>query len=149
MNRFEVHPIPAAEIRQLRSELLRPFETPDQLVYFGDDAPDTFLAGGFLDGNLIGIASVCRDPLPGTTDADVWRLRGMAVRPEYQGQGYGRILLASCIEHVAKHHGSLLWCNGRVSAKGFYQGMGFQRFGDVFEVPGTGPHYQFRRKSST
>ena len=103
-----VRPVPVERVRELRNELLRPFEPPAALVYFGDDAGDTLHAGVFLDGVLVGIATVCRDPLPGSTEIDEWRLRGVAVRPEVQGRGLGRALLTACINHVVAHGGRLV-----------------------------------------
>ncbi len=140
-----VRPVPIDDIRRLRSELLRPFEPPEALVYVGDDAPDTLHAGAFLGDELVGIATVCRDPLPGSSATDEWRLRGVAVRPQVQGRGIGRALLTACLAHAARHAGSLVWCNGRTTAEGFYRGLGFTVVGPEFQVPGTGPHYQFRR----
>jgi GNAT superfamily N-acetyltransferase len=145
MTQDELRPISAAAARQLRSALLRPFESPDELVYFGDDAPDTLHVGAFINGELSGIATVCRDPLPGEEATDVWRLRGMAIKPSLQGLGYGRALLERCISHVSARGGRLLWCNGRVSAAGFYRALGFAVSGEEFEVSGTGPHYLMKR----
>lgn len=129
----------------LRSVLLRPFETPEELVYHGDDDADTLHAGLFVDGILSGIASVCREPMPDDADQRAWRLRGMAVRPELQGRGYGRALLERCLDHVLSGGGTLLWCNGRVSAAGFYRTLGFDVVDEPFEIPGTGPHYLMMR----
>ncbi len=145
MSDVDVRPISAAETRILRSEVLRPSQRPEELVYFGDDAPDTLHAGAFLDGALVGIATVCRDPLIGEDDPDVWRLRGMAIRPGAQGKGLGRALLESCIAYVSSHGGKLIWCNGRTSAAGFYRSLGFEICGDEFEVAVTGPHYLMKR----
>jgi GNAT superfamily N-acetyltransferase len=140
-----VRPVPIRDIRRLRSELLRPFEPPEALVYVGDDAPDTFHVGAFLADELVGIATACRDPLPGSKATDEWRLRGVAVRPEVRGRGLGRALLAACLAHATRNAGGLVWCNGRTTAQGFYRTFGFTVVGPEFEVPGTGPHYQFRR----
>jgi ribosomal protein S18 acetylase RimI-like enzyme len=69
----------------------------------------------------------------------------MATTPEVRGRGYGRALLWRCISHVCERGGSLLWCNGRVSAAGFYKALGFEVSGEHFESPGTGPHYLMKR----
>lgn len=139
---FNVRPISAAETRPLRRELLRPFQTLEELVFAGDDSEDTLHAGAFVGPRLIGIASVSRDQLPGTQDKDAWKLRGMAVRPELRGRGLGRALLESCIAHVEGRGGRLLWCSGRTSAMGFYRSLGFEPSGDEYQVEGTGPHYR-------
>ncbi|MCH8318681.1 MAG: GNAT family N-acetyltransferase [Bacteroidetes bacterium] len=63
--KFLIRSISAADTRPLRQQLLRPDQHTDELVYEGDDANDTLHAGAFLKGQLVGIASVFRQPRPG------------------------------------------------------------------------------------
>ncbi|HVG38338.1 MAG TPA: GNAT family N-acetyltransferase [Pyrinomonadaceae bacterium] len=142
MSDFIIRPISAAETHPLRSQILRPFQTPEELVFNGDDAADTLHAGAFLESQLVGIASVSRDTYPGDETAAAWKLRGMAVKPELQGRGYGRVLLEHCIAHVRDRGGQLLWCSGRTSALGFYRSLGFEASGEEYQVAGTGSHYR-------
>lgn len=142
----QTRPVPIATIRELRSAWLRPFDRPETLVYRGDDDPHALHAGAFQDNALIGIASVAPGPRPDTDERDVWQLRGVAVHPSARGEGVGRIIMTRCMEHVQTHRGTLLWCNARVTAQDFYRQLGFERIGDLFEVPGTGPHYVMQRK---
>ncbi len=102
-------------------------------AYPADQTPEAWHAGAFLGDDLIGIASLYREPPPGSADPDAWRLRGMAVLPEHQGRGYGQALVRA--------GGKLLWCNGRVSALAFYHSLGFAPQGDIFDLPVSGPHY--------
>jgi ribosomal protein S18 acetylase RimI-like enzyme len=145
MNHVYIRPISAAQTRPLRSELLRPFQKPEELVFDGDDAVDSLHLGAFLDDELVGIASVSRDSPPGENDPSVWKLRGMAVRPEVRGRGYGRALVESCLLHVQRQGGRMLWCSGRTSAIGFYRSLGFEAVGEEYEVAGTGAHYRMQR----
>jgi GNAT superfamily N-acetyltransferase len=124
---FTIRPITAAETRLLRHSVLRPHQTLEQLVFPGDDAPDSLHVGAFMDGELVGIASVSRDPLPGESDARAWRLRGMATVEKVRGMGCGRALVEACVAHASIQGGTLLWCNGRTSAMGFYRALGFER----------------------
>lgn len=135
-----VRPITAAQTRQLRHAVLKPFQPVEELIYPGDDAPDSLHVGAFQADQIVGIASVSRQPPPDRDDGDTWQLRGMAPTPEVRRQGYGAALIAACIEHVARHGGSAIWCNARVSAIPFYQSLGFAITSDVFEIPQTGPH---------
>jgi GNAT superfamily N-acetyltransferase len=137
----DIRPIAAAETHWLRHTLLRPHQAPDELVYPGDDAPDSLHVGAFLDEKLVGIASISRQPFPGAPERPAWQLRGMAVLPEVQRQGHGAALLRACLEHIAIQGGEIFWCNGRVTAIPFYQAAGFQVWGEEFVVPGSGPHY--------
>lgn len=98
-----------------------------------------------MGADLIGIASIYREPPPGAADPDAWRLRGLAVLPEHQGQGVGRALVQACLEHLRGQSGATLWCNGRVSVLAFYQRLGFAPQGEIFELPVSGPHCRLVR----
>jgi GNAT superfamily N-acetyltransferase len=138
--------ITAAEARPLRQVVLRPGQPPEATIYPGDEGPGAWHVGAFLDGDLLGIASVYSEAPAGQDDPCAYRLRGMAVLPSHQGQGYGRALVQACVRHVLAHGGKTLWCNGRVSALGFYQAVGFEPVGEVFELPYSGPHYRMVRR---
>lgn len=140
----EIRPISAEETRGLRQAVLRPWQSRAELVFPGDDEPDTLHAGAFHEGALVGIASVARCPCARHAFAAPWQLQGMATLPEVRGFGYGRALIEACLAHVAAHGGRTLWCNGRTSAAGFYSALGFAPIGEEF-VTETGPHYVFFR----
>src|SRR3712207_9554278 len=55
----------------------------------------------------------------------------------------GGMLLSRCIEHARAAGGSRFWCNGRTSARRFYERHGLRAVGDEFLSPDTGPHYLF------
>lgn len=141
-----IEAVPAAAVRPLRSEVLRPGQPPTSLVYPGDDHPQALHVGAFADGVLVGIATVYPEPMPLRPMADVdsdraFRLRGMATRPDWQGKNLGRRVLTRCIEHARDHDADVLWCNARVVALGFYERLGFETLGDEFDIEGIGPHY--------
>ena len=141
----DIRPISVTEARELRHAVLRPHQKPAELVFRGDDAPDAMHVGAFLDGKLVGIASVAREPFPGEPQLDAWRLRGMATLPEARRKGYGAALVQALVAHVAAHGGNLIWCHGRTSALPFYHAVGFREHGEEFTVPVTGPHFVLRR----
>src|SRR5271163_2231048 len=92
--------VQAELVRPLRAEVLRPGQPREQLIFAGDNAPETLHAAVAVDGRIVGVASVMRepyrhDPLPGD-----WRVRGMATSFEARGRGIGAALLARCEEHV-------------------------------------------------
>jgi GNAT superfamily N-acetyltransferase len=129
LTKIGIRRITAAETRALRQQVLRPKQRPEEQVYPNDDAPDTLHAGAFRDGTLVGIATVFRDVPPGEPNPRAWRLRGMAVLPEMQRQGVGRALVEFCVEHIRAQGGEVLWCNGRTSARAFYESAGFRATG--------------------
>lgn len=144
---MSIQAISAAMTRPLRARVLRPGQPPEQLIYPGDDAPDSLHAGAIYDGQIVGIASVSRQMPPAIftqSDDDLtvcWQLRGMATAPEVRGQGWGGRLLQVIIGHAAAHGGTFLWCNARTSVLGFYRHYGFTARGDEFMTPNAGPHY--------
>lgn len=133
---MDIRPITAEQTRPLRQAVLRPHQQARELVYHGDDAPDTLHVGAFSGDQLVGVASVYREGDPGA-----WRLRGMAVTPALQRTGIGTALLDACIAHVKSHGGTRMWFNARTSAVAFYRRYGFQIQGEEFVLPDIGPHY--------
>ena len=125
----------------MRAAILRPGRPPEETVFPGDEDADTVHYGVYVDGTLIGVASVYREAAPGEDDTTTWRLRGMAILPQRQRQGYGKALVEACISYVAARGGTRLWCNARTPAVGFYRTVGFETHGPEFEIPGIGPHF--------
>jgi GNAT superfamily N-acetyltransferase len=146
MTSHDIRAITAQQAMQLRHSILRPHQKLEEQVYAYDNAPDTFHAGAFVDNKLVGIATIGRNSPPNENNSQAWQLRGMAVVPELQRQGFGAALVHACIHHIASHDGNELWCNGRTSAMNFYHSLGFHETGDEFIVPVTGPHFVFKRE---
>ena len=57
-----------------------------------------------------------------------------------RGRGVGHYLLATALQHVFEQGGTLVWCNARDSAVGFYSKMGLEVRGETFEIEGIGTH---------
>ena len=140
-----VRPVEAEQTRVLRQQILRPHQQKYELVYPGDDAPDSLHLGAFEEDELVGVASVMRESRSGEEDPGAWRIRGMATIPEVRGHGHGGALLERCLVHVAEHGGTLAWCTVRVTAMAFYRHFGFEAQGEPFEVPVIGTHYVMTR----
>lgn len=133
--------ISAQDTRSLRSRILRPNYPLEFNVYPGDDAKDTYHVGAFLEGELVGVASIFREPPPFQEDKDAWRLRGMAVDENARHRGIGKALVSNCIGYVTQKGGDFIWCNARTGSMPFYQALGFQAIGKEFNVAESGPHY--------
>ena len=150
-DRVDIRMISVLQIRKLRAHILRPGQAPEMSAYLGDYAPDTLHLGAFKQRQLVGIASIMHQApkdFIGSHSDKLWLLRGMATLPEVRGQGYGTALVRSGCAYAALERGLYLWCNGRESAMGFYEKLGFVIRGDRFELPDTGPHYRFWRELS-
>jgi len=79
----------------------------------------------YLDGKPIGSGRLYE------TEENVFRLGRIAILKEYREMGYGKILLSEmekkAIEKGARH----LILLGQITAKGFYNKLGYKEIGDV------------------
>ena len=145
MGECEVRAVDAAAVRPLRRALLRPHQRVEELVYPGDDHPETLHVGAFRHGHLVGVATIVPRPMPGRRERRAWQVRGMAVEHGQRGYGLGGQMLEACVAHAAAHGGRLVWCNARAGSSGFYRRYGFEPDGEPFELPEIGPHYRMFR----
>ncbi|MCA9276367.1 MAG: GNAT family N-acetyltransferase [Phycisphaerales bacterium] len=140
----EIRELSAAETRPVRQRVLRPHQRPEELVYPGDDDHDTFHLGAVDDsGEVMAILSMYRHAQPPADPMDeprAWRIRGMASIPEARGTGLGRLLVEQARDRVWEQSCDPIWCNARENAFGFYQKLGFEIVGGIFEIEGIGPH---------
>ena len=146
MNEVEVRIITAEETIPLRHAILRAGLARETAIFPGDEAPTSRHFGAFVEGRLVGIATIHFVPLldrPGLPPA--YQVRGMATAEEARGQGVGSALLAACVAEALRAGGQFLWCNARTPAAGFYSRHGFKATGGVFEIPTAGPHYRMIR----
>lgn len=125
------------EIFPLRHAVLRPGRPVSYSVYGEDDS--AVHIGAWDDGTLVGCATVFPDPWPGPpAEPAAWRLRGMAVDPDWQGRGVGAQVLTASIDAARAAGAPLLWANGRSAALAFYQRHGFRSVGQEFITADTG-----------
>jgi GNAT superfamily N-acetyltransferase len=146
MSQLEIRAITAGETLDLRHPILRPGLSRETAIFPGDDAPTSRHFGAFLEGRLVGVATIHFAPLLDRPDFDpAYQVRGMAVLEEVRGQGAGSALLAACVEEAVRGGGQWLWCNARTPAAGFYAWHDFQIQGGIFDIPTAGPHYRMIR----
>jgi len=129
------------EARSVRLPVLRAGMSPESAILDHDDDPGTRHLGAFHDARLVGVATFFAEPCPLRPGSRAWRLRGMATFHDMQGRGAGRALVLEGVGIAQADGSGLMWCNARVSARGFYEKLGFVAVGDEFELPVTGPHY--------
>ena len=127
------------ETYQIRKEVLRKnIDLP--YTFNGDQEKETIHLGLYLNNNLTGVVSFMK-----STHKDLkgeqYQLGGMAILHEFQGEGYGNILILNGIEKLKNKQIDIVWCNARVSALHFYQKNGFQIIGDEFDIPKIGGHF--------
>jgi ribosomal protein S18 acetylase RimI-like enzyme len=133
--------IKAPDTWPLRHRVLRPHQTIEDCDYPNDRNPESFHLGVFIGEHLIGVGSFYAEKNDALRGWKQYRLRGMAMHPEFRGQGAGAKLMRFALEHLRAQRADLLWCNARESAKGFYTKLGFAIQGDAFSVEGLGEHF--------
>lgn len=147
----EVRLCEAPPLHELRRRVLRPGQPLSSVDHEHDYWPDTFHVGAF-DAHGTAVACATFYPEKSPDGRDAYRLRAMATAPEVRGKGYGAATLRLGIDEVRNRGGRLLWCNARLGAVGFYEGLGFENVSEQFEIPPIGPHhvmqYELSRQNS-
>ncbi len=125
---------------QIRHSVLRQNQPFDSCKFDTDNIAGTFHLGAFLDEKLISIATFSPEKQQAFTAEKQMRLRAMATLDHYRMQGVGSAIIKHA-EAVLKENGvAVLWCNARISARGYYDKLGFKSYGAVFDYPPVGPH---------
>jgi len=147
-----VRRVPAAAVRPLRTQILRPHWT-DRLARYDQDETVAIHIAAFQEGDdePAGVGTVYAEAPPADTRGGIpeaafaagasWRLRGMATSEAARGTGLGRAVLLECFSVVRDHGGAFLWCNARVGAVPFYERLGLATVGPEFDIPEIGPHF--------
>lgn len=131
-------------ILPLRHRVLRA-GLPLEAAYLpGDEAETALHLAAFSDGSPIACATFHPRDYQGEA---AWQLRGMAVAEGWRGLGIGGHLL-DWADTVLRERSPirLLWCNARVTARGFYERRGWRAVSEVFDVPTAGPHIRMMRR---
>ena len=129
------------EVIDLRHIVLRNNQPRSSCYYPEDSYKHTIHFAAHLEDKIIGCASVYKEKHPDFSLKQSWRIRGMAVLEEFQGQAIGTHMLETCINHAINMKGDVIWCNARIDAVKFYKQSGFKIIGDEFELPDIGPHF--------
>ena len=134
--------ITAQDTYPIRQKVLVPDHSLQKAKFENDDDEDiSFHLGAFVDGQLVSVASFFYERNPLFPDQHQYQLRGMATLPEFQNQGLSSELLNMAFPIIKQNFCTLLWCNARLSAMGFYEKVGFKKTSDeIFELEEIGSH---------
>lgn len=129
-----VEELDAAETLDLRGRVLRDGRAHEG---FPEDAdPTTLHLGVRSAGAVVGVASFIRR---GEVE---WQLRGMAVDPSARDRGIGHALLAEGLGRLRAAGARRVWADGRDTALGFYEKVGFRVVGEGFVTASGLPHHR-------
>lgn len=112
---------------RLRQEVLYPAQKLYEMEL--DEDQEGIHFGAFTDNKLVGIISLFQ------TDKS-FQFRKLAVLTEYQKMGIGNALLQRVEEFAESESGTVIWCNARLSAIGFYMKAGYSHTGKLFSKNG-------------
>jgi GNAT superfamily N-acetyltransferase len=125
--------VEAARTHDLRRRVL--LVPPRPVTLPGDELPGTFHLAVMDGDDVVAVATL----VPGPEGV---QLRGMAVDPDRQGQGIGRLLLDAAVERLRSAGVTRLWCNARDVAVPFYERLGWRVTGEGFFHEESGlPHH--------
>jgi len=112
---------------RLRQQVLYPAQKLYEMELDEDNNGIHF--GAFTDDALVGIISLFQQ-------GSIFQFRKLAVLPEFQKTGIGNSLLNRVEEYVHSENGTMIWCNARTSAIGFYLKAGYNHTGRLFSKNG-------------
>lgn len=141
MNDIRVEKITYLDTFPVRSAVLRQGKPIETCFFLGDNEEQTTHFGLFYGKKLVGVASVFSTANHIFKQNLQFQLRGMAVLSDYQGKGFGTIILKEICTFVETKKADVLWFNARENAVPFYQNLGFLTSGSAFEIPEIGTHF--------
>jgi GNAT superfamily N-acetyltransferase len=124
---LHVSRVSADQLHELRRRVLR---DDDPAIYHPDprDDDETSLHyAGYLGPRLIVSASFFPSAPPMNSALVTYQLRYMATDFDVQGRGYGARVLAFAEDDLRTLGVEQLWANGRDTALGFYESVGWLR----------------------
>jgi GNAT superfamily N-acetyltransferase len=126
-NEFRVERVSADQLHELRRRVLR---DDDPEIYHPDPRDDEDTSrhyGGFIGSRLVVSASFFPSAPPMNPSLVTFQLRYMATDFDVQGRGYGARVLAFAEDDLRALGVEQLWANGRDTALGFYETVGWLR----------------------
>ncbi|MFC7391823.1 GNAT family N-acetyltransferase [Scopulibacillus cellulosilyticus] len=136
----EVKLISAEETYEIRHKVLRPNQNIESCKFPSDNIEGSFDLGAFFENKLVSIASFYPEKNENVEGKVQYRLRGMATLDEYRNLKAGSALIKYGEKVLKERQVDAWWCNARVTASGYYKKLGLSVKGDVFDIPGIGPH---------
>jgi predicted GNAT family N-acyltransferase len=133
--------VEAEEIRPLRHKMLRQGQDYSTTSYLRDNEKLTFHLGVTLEEKIVSCATFYPEETNKMGGNNPYRLRGMATDSNYLRNGYGKQIMQEAFQILKLKKCNLLWCNARILAVPFYQSVGLQEIGDLFDIADIGPHY--------
>jgi len=132
--------LPPEEIQQLRNEVLWPHKSFENCILETDRLSTTLHFGVQLDGLTVATVTLQQERSRKIEQERQYRLRAMAVREGYRGQGFGDAIVEAGLNHLRELGVEVVWCDARVAALNFYRRLHFNELEEEYEIPIIGMH---------
>lgn len=142
MKDITIRSITHADGAAVRAKVLRPDGRKVAAGASQYEDADAIHLGAYRNGSLAAVVSFTPYDEDGLKTSHSYQLRGAATLEHMRGEGVGTALISAGIEECRRKNVSRIWCNGRSTARTFYERLGFLAVGAEF-VTSTGPHYRF------
>lgn len=123
----EIKQITTSEILPIRHKVMWPDKPIEYVELPNDENARHF--GLFVNGEITSIISLF-------VENNEAQFRKFATLIEFQGLGYGTILLKSIVDLIQKEGIRKLWCNARVEKSKFYERFNLKSTDEKFEKGG-------------
>ena len=138
--------ISANDTFTVRQPVLRPDRPIEDCWFELDNHASSLHLGMEFNGEIIAVLSALPIKSENFPNLTSMRLRGIATLHAFQKKGLGSQLMIEVEKRLLKLKKiKLLWLNARISAKSFYQNLGYKAMGETFNIQGVGVH-QFMYK---
>ncbi len=128
------------DIQQLRNEVLWPHKTFENCILETDRLSTTFHFGVQIDDLTVATVTFQEESSNKLPQEKQYRLRAMAVREGYRGQGFGDAIVEEGVKYLSSLGIQVVWCDARVAALNFYRRLQFEEFEEEYEIPIIGLH---------
>ncbi|MEY3834983.1 MAG: hypothetical protein RI989_411 [Bacteroidota bacterium] len=128
------------DIQQLRNEVLWPHKTFENCILETDRLSTTFHFGVQIDDLTVATVTFQEETSSKLPQEKQYRLRAMAVREGYRGQGFGDAIVEVGVKYLSSLGIQVVWCDARVAALNFYRRLQFEEFEEEYEIPIIGLH---------
>ncbi len=128
------------DIQQLRNEVLWPHKTFENCILETDRLSTTFHFGVQIDGLTVATVTLQQENSSKLSQEKQYRLRAMAVREGYRGQGFGDAIVEEGLKYLSSIGVEVVWCDARVAALNFYRRLQFEELEEEYEIPIIGLH---------
>jgi predicted N-acetyltransferase YhbS len=120
--------------------VLWPHKTFENCILETDRLSTTFHFGIQEDGLTVATVTLQQEKTDKLQQEKQYRLRAMAVREGYRGQGFGEAIVEAGLNHLRELGVEVVWCDARVAALNFYRRLQFEELEEEYDIPIIGLH---------